>query len=246
MAVPILKPSTSSGCAGSPACCLTNVVSARSAWLRTTDGGLEVATQGSRVHESQLGVWTAANRRQDAPHVLHAALLDDGDVAGRLADDLVDRRAEDRFGATLPASASSPAEDDQIGLVLCGQLDDTLRGPTSDAYHGAELDARWCELEYPLQQPARLARLGGTLGQRHSLWHLDDAERRQGAAVLQQRGTNTHEVGRRARVRQRQHDPLRQRRRRRHLGTCAVSSSSATGTDSASGVEGALDQRSTR
>ena len=81
-----------------------NVASARSACARTAivmPGGTRWSTTTvravvgrDRVGEAdrQLGVRSAADRDQDALDVPRAALLDDRDVAGRLADDLVDRR----------------------------------------------------------------------------------------------------------------------------------------------------------
>ena len=53
-----------------------------------------VVALGERVGEPQgeLGVRAAADRDEDPPDVARAALLDDRDVARRLADDLVDRR----------------------------------------------------------------------------------------------------------------------------------------------------------
>ena len=50
----------------------------------------------ARDVERQLGVRAAADRHHDALEVADAALLDDGDVARRLAQDLVDRRRERR------------------------------------------------------------------------------------------------------------------------------------------------------
>ena len=56
------------------------------------DAGVEVAPQRGREAQRQLGVRAAAHRRQDALARPDAALLDDRDVARRLAHDLVDGR----------------------------------------------------------------------------------------------------------------------------------------------------------
>jgi hypothetical protein len=58
------------------------------------DGGVEVATEGRRETQRQLGVRSAADRGEDPPDSLHAALLDHADVARTVAHDLVDGRRE--------------------------------------------------------------------------------------------------------------------------------------------------------
>ncbi len=126
------------------------------------DGRLEVAAERRRVGQRELGVGSAADRRQDALDVLDAALLDDRDVAWRVAHDLVDRRREDRRVALLAAGPTRPAKDDQVGFLLRGQLDDSLGSPAADAHDRAQLNPRWRELEHALQQPARLPRTSGT------------------------------------------------------------------------------------
>ena len=108
------------------------------------------------------------------------------------------------------AGPPAPAEDDEVGLLLGGQLDDALGGAAADAHDGAQLDAGWRELEHPLQQPARLPRPRGALRERHALGHLDDAERRERAAVLDQRRADAHQVGGGPRVGERHQDVLRQ------------------------------------
>ena len=100
------------------------------------DADVGVVASGDRVGvaDRQLGVGTAADRDDDPPDLLAAALLDDGDVGRRVADDLVDRRREDRRpaavapGRRLPA----PAEDDEVGLLLGRRLDDALGGVPAD------------------------------------------------------------------------------------------------------------------
>ena len=145
---------------------------------------------------------------------LDAALLDDRDVAGRVAHDLVDGRAEDGLGrsaaGTLAArlrGGPAPAEEDEVGLLFrrpprrCPRPRGGRCGPWSAARRR------------PARTPARAA-AGDAPGARG--WrprraampsaHLDDAERREHAAVLQERGADAHEVGRRARVGERDED----------------------------------------
>ncbi len=178
--------------------------------VHDVDGRLEVATQGRGVDQRQLGVRAAAHGSQDARHVLDAALLDDRDVARRVAHDLVDRGREDSVRLALAARPTAPAEDDQIGLVLRSQLDDALCRPATDPDDRPQLNSGRRELEHSLQQAARLARLGGTLRKRHALGHLDDAQRGEDAAVRDQRGADLDQVGCGARVGERNQDPLRQ------------------------------------
>ena len=59
----------------------------------------------------------------------------------------------------LPPWPAAPAEDDQVGLFLGGQLDDAFSGPAADADDGAQLHALRHELQHALQQSPRLARL---------------------------------------------------------------------------------------
>ena len=101
----------------------------------------------------------AANRGQDPPHLPDATLLDDRDVARCVADDLVDGGREHvRRAVVAAAGRAAPAEDDEVRLVLGGQLDDALRRPAPDAHHGPQVHAGRRELEHALEQPARLAR----------------------------------------------------------------------------------------
>jgi hypothetical protein len=77
---------------------------------------LAAAVAGQRIREleGQLGMRTAADWHQDSPYLGRAALFDDGDVAGRIAHDLVDRRAEDRRlrSGLGRRRLAAPAEDD--------------------------------------------------------------------------------------------------------------------------------------
>ena len=105
-------------------CWRANAASACSAWARTASvtpwrhevhhGDRGVVAVGERVRDPQreLGVRAAADGDEDPPDVAGAALLDDGDVARRLADDLVDRRRDDRAAAVaVRAGLAAPAED---------------------------------------------------------------------------------------------------------------------------------------
>ena len=148
------------------------------------DDDRRVVVAGDRVGVAQgeLGVRAAADRDEDPPDLLRAALLDDRDVARRVADDLVDGRREDRRAA-LPSRAgrrlAAPAEDDQVGLLLGGRLDDPLGGVPADPDDRVDRRPVGREVEDALEQPPGLAGAGRALGERHALGHLDDPERRQ-------------------------------------------------------------------
>ena len=104
------------------------------------DDDRRAVVRRDRVGEAdrELGVRAAADRHEDALDVARAALLDDRDVARRLADDLVDRRREDGRAAVAAVVAdrrlAAPAEDDEVGLLLGGGLDDALGGVPADAH----------------------------------------------------------------------------------------------------------------
>ena len=186
---------------------------------------LGVQTAAERVGEAdgQLRMGAATHGDEDAVHVVDTPLLDHGDVARRIAHHLVDGRAEDGLGRPRACRwRPAPAEDDEIRLVLRGGLDDALGRPAPDAHRGAQLDVVGRELQHALQQAASLAGAGRPLGERHPLRDLDDAQRGERAAVLHDRRADAHEVGRGARVGQRQedaagqagaapHEPARQR-----------------------------------
>ena len=69
------------------------------------DDDLRVVAARDGVGEAdrQLRVGAAADRHEDAPDLARPALLDDGDVARRVADDLVDGRREDAWSLPVPA-----------------------------------------------------------------------------------------------------------------------------------------------
>ena len=77
------------------------------------DRGVVAVGQGVGEAQRQLGVRAAADRDEDPPDLAGAALLDDGDVARRVADDLVDRRARRpaRRRSRLAGRLAAPAED---------------------------------------------------------------------------------------------------------------------------------------
>ena len=162
-------------------------------------------------------------------HVLEAALLDDRDVARRLAHDRVDRRAEHRSRQSPLAGEhhlgvlglgpcglrrrrrSAPAEDDEVAALLADRLDHAVGGMAADADQRPQLDPLLvAEVEHALEEAARGPRLGRALGEADALGHLDDAECGDlGRAPIGDAGTDAHEVARRPRVRERQEDAVR-------------------------------------
>ena len=206
------------------------IASARSAWERSVgsrSGGTTCRTSTSaskaaaapsakRSASSACGPpRTGARMRRTS---LDAALLDDRDVAGRsrtTSSMVALKTGSSPIVASPPARPAAPAEDDQVGLLLGGQLHDALRGTSPDAHHGAQVDAVGRELQDPLQQPARLARPRRALGQRHALGHLHDGQRGEHAAVRQQRRPDAHQVGRGPRVGERDEDAAGQARAER-------------------------------
>src|SRR5579875_2375945 len=76
---------------------------------------------------------------QDAPRASQPALLDDSDVAGSVAHDLLDGGAEEAMGGAGPAF---PAEQDQVGLLLARGFEHALPDPRRDPHDRADLDGR--------------------------------------------------------------------------------------------------------
>ena len=174
------------------------------------DGRLVTAGDGVGEAQRELGVRAAADRDEDPPDLPGAALLDDGDVAGRVAHDLVDRRGEDhRSGAVArPAGAAAPAEDDEVGLLLGGRLDDALGGMAPDPHDRVDRRPVGGEVEDALEEPAGVAGPGRALGQRHPLGHLDDPERGQlTGPLVEHGGAEPDELLGRHRVGDRDQDP---------------------------------------
>ena len=85
------------------------------------DGDVGVVAPGDRVGvaDRELGVGTAADRHDDPPDFLGAALLDDRDVGGRVADDLVDRRREDRGTRPSRPAGDLPPQPKMIRSASC-------------------------------------------------------------------------------------------------------------------------------
>src|SRR5258706_14639736 len=104
----------------------------------------------------------AADRHHDPLEVADASLLDDGDIAWRLAQDLVDRRREGK-GHAIPSGRrlAAPAEHDEVGLELRGRLDDALRGMAPDAHDRVDAGALGHEVEDALEEPPRMPGPGG-------------------------------------------------------------------------------------
>ena len=127
--------------------------------------------------QGELGVRSAADRDEDAPDLLRAALLDDRDVARRFADDLVDRRREDGRAVAVAAAGgpAAPAEDDEVGLLLGRGLDDPLGCVAPDPDDRMDRRAIGRVVEHALEQAPGVAGARRALGQRHPLGHLDDA-----------------------------------------------------------------------
>ena len=121
---------------------------------------------------------------------MRRALLDDGYVARRVPNDLVDRRAEDgRLGARPGRGGlAAPAEDDQLRVELGRRLDHAFRGAPPDADDGVDRHSLGRVVEDALQQPAGLPGLGGALAERRSLGHLHDPEHGQAAALAVEQG----------------------------------------------------------
>jgi hypothetical protein len=167
---------------------------------------IEVTAQRIGKAHRKLGMRSAAHGRQDALDARHAALLDDRDVAGRLAHHLVDRRAEHRGRAASTSGPSAPAKENEVGLLFGGGLDDPFGCPTPDSNLGAQLDAFRRELQHLLEQPPRVARLRRPFRERDAFRHFHDSQCRERAAGLHQGSADPHQVARRTRIRNRQQD----------------------------------------
>ena len=117
---------------------------------------------GDRVGETdrELGVRPAADRHEDPPDRRGAALLDDSDVAGRVAHDLVDRGREHGRAVAVASvrRLAAPAEDHEVRLLLAGCLDDALGRPPADAHDGLNRRSLGREVEDTLQEPTSVPR----------------------------------------------------------------------------------------
>jgi hypothetical protein len=179
--------------------------------------------RGDRVREpdGELGVGTAADRHEDAVDLSRPTLLHDRDVARRLSNDLVDGRREDGRAAVAAVVAdrrlAAPAEDDQVGFLLGGRLDDALGGVSPDAHDRVDRSPVRCVIEHLLEQSSRMPGPCRSLGQRHALRHFDDPQRRQLARLgFEHGGAQPDQFLGRAWVGDRDEDPRRQRRPRAH------------------------------
>ena len=117
---------------------------------------------GERVGkaQSELGVGSAADGHEDLLQLARATLLDNADVAGSIADHLVDGRREDRRVAVSPADRRlslaaggclpAPAEDDEVRLLFRRRLDDPLRGVAADPDDGMDRCPFGSEVEHSL------------------------------------------------------------------------------------------------
>ena len=187
------------------------------------DVSAAAAGQGVGELEGQLGVGAAADRHENPPDLHWRALLDDGDVARRVSNDLVDRGAEDgRFGAGPGRGGlAAPAEDDQLRVELGRGLDHAFRGAPPDADDGVDRHSLGRVVEDSLQQPAGLAGLGGTLAERRSLGHLDDPEHGQAAVLAVEQGrSDADQLLGRQRVGDGDQDSSGQRRARHSAARC--------------------------
>ena len=121
----------------------------------------------------------------------------------------------DRSGAALPP----PTEDDQIRLLFNGGLDDPLGRVTADPDDGSDHGAVRRVVEDALDQAPSVPCAGRSLGQRHPLRNLDDAEGRQfaGPLVEHRRAQPDQLLGGR-RIGDRDQDSGRQWQARRHRG----------------------------
>ena len=204
------------------------------------DGCVVMASDGVGVPDGELGVRAAADRHEDPLDLLGAALLDDGDVARRVADDLVDRRREDgRAVVVAGARLAAPAEDDQVRLLLGGRLDDALGGMSTDPHQRVDRGAGRGVVEDALEESSSMARPGRALRQGHPLGDLDDAKRGQFAGPGVQDGRSDADQFLRGRgVGDRDEDPRRERRPGVFTRCHPSRSSVARGTASAARTHG--------
>ena len=178
---------------------------------------------------------------------LRAALLDDRDVAGGVADHLVDGRRDDGGPVALPVGPgpAAPPEDDQVGLLLGRCLDDALRSVAADAHDRVDRRPVGGVVEDALEQAAGVPGTGRALRQGHALGHLDDPERGDLAVLgVEHRGPEADELLGGHRVGDRDEDATGERRLGAHRGASAGPAPSAGPVPAASSADGlpALDQ----
>ena len=151
-----------------------------------------VVAVGERVREAQrqLRVRAAADRDEDPADVAGPALLDDGDVARRLAHDLVDRGADDRTRRDPGAAPDLPPQPKIMRSASCSAAASTMPGGgvAPDAHERVDDGPLGDVVEDLLEQAPGLAGARRALGERHALRHLHDAQGGQLARpLLQQR-----------------------------------------------------------
>ena len=119
--------------------------------VQDDDRGVVVAGDGVCVAHGELGMRSASDRDQDPPDRPGAPLLDHGDVAWGVADDLVDRRREDRrSGLVAGRRLAAPAEDDEVRFLLLGGLDDAFRCVPADPHERMDRGPVWGVVEHAL------------------------------------------------------------------------------------------------
>ena len=153
------------------------------------------AAPARRAGRRGSGTRIAARSRVGPPCLI------DGDVARRVADDLVDRRREDRRSARPAWRAGLPAQPKTIRSASSSRrgLDDALGGAPPDPDDGVDRHAFRGVVEDALQQPAGLAGTGGAFAERRALGHLDDAEDGEAAGLaVHQRGADPDQLLRRS------------------------------------------------
>jgi hypothetical protein len=184
------------------------------------DDDPRVVAPGKCVGELQgeLGVGAATDRDEDPLDLVEGALLDDRDVARRVADDRINRGREDgavRGAAT--AGAPAPAEDEQVGVHLVRRLDDPLCRPAPDPDQRPDPCSLRGVVEDLLEQAPRLPRQRRAVRERNVLGDLHDAENGQLAGPrIHDLRTDPHEVFGRGRVGDGDEDPGGERRPRAH------------------------------
>jgi hypothetical protein len=200
--------------------------------VKDADEGVVAGGDRIRITDGQLGVRPAADRDDDPPDLLRAALLDDGYVGRRIADDLVDRRREDgRVAVPAAERLAAPAEDDEIGLLLGRRLDDPLGGVATDPDDRVDRRSLRREVEDLLEEAPGVAGAGRPFRQSHPLRHLDDPEGGQltGPRIEQVR-SELHQLLGRRRVGDGDQDAGGQRRADGHAGAPAPTAASQRST----------------
>ena len=179
-----------------------------------------IGRDGVGEAQGELGVGAAADRDEDALDLARPALLHDGDVARRVADDLVDRRREDR--RAVPASRPAGVLPPQPKMMRSASCSADASMMPSAAWRPMRTIG-WIVVpvrrvvEHLLEQSPGVPGAGRALGQRHALGDLDDAQRRQRARPrIEHGGPEPDQLLGRARVGDRDEDPCRERRARAH------------------------------